>query len=63
MPAAERVPRDNTSFDPTPELLADMTRTDLITVLQDLRFRRRGLCVVRLDEGVRDYLISRLSAR
>jgi hypothetical protein len=40
-----------------PELTADMTRTDLIEVLEHLPCRRGELCTVRLDRGVRDYLL------
>ena len=41
------------------DLDTDMTRTDLIEVLQRLRFSN-GHSVVRIDRGVRDYLVRML---
>jgi hypothetical protein len=39
------------------ELDDAMTRSDLVTVLQRLPFRRAGdRCIVQLDRGVRDFL-------
>jgi hypothetical protein len=40
----------------------DMTRADLVEVLQLLPFVS-GHCVVRLDRGVRDYLVRALRER
>jgi hypothetical protein len=40
----------------------DMTRADLVEVLQHLPFVS-GHCVVRLDRGVRDYLVRALRER
>jgi hypothetical protein len=43
-----------------PELTDDMTRADLVEVLEHLPWRRDNLCSVRLDRGVRDYLLRML---
>jgi hypothetical protein len=46
-----------------PEVLADdMCPSDLIEILEHLDFgiRGNGHAVVRLDKGVRDYLITRI---
>jgi hypothetical protein len=50
---------------PAPELDdivdADMSRSDLVFVLQNLHFRERdGLGTLKLDRGVRDFLIAAL---
>jgi hypothetical protein len=37
-----------------------MTRADLIAVLEDLRFQGQQLRTLRLDRGVRDYLLAAL---
>jgi hypothetical protein len=41
----------------------DMTARDLVWVLENLRFSRHpdALSTLRLDRGVRDYLVRRLS--
>jgi hypothetical protein len=44
---------------PAEELSADMARADLIEVLQHLHFTG-GHCVLRIDRGVRDYLVHML---
>jgi hypothetical protein len=43
-------------------LNADMTRDDLIDILQHLRFEK-GFSVVRLDRHVRDYLVTSIKSR
>jgi hypothetical protein len=53
---------------PTPaepiELDADMTRADLVTILQRLPFKLdRDRCVAQLDRGVRDFLVQALQDR
>jgi hypothetical protein len=58
--AADQISTHHNTFDATPELLADMTRTDLVDVLRDLRFSRSSLCLIRLDRDVRDYLLALL---
>jgi hypothetical protein len=45
------------------ELTSDMTRGDLIAVLEDLRFQGQQLRTLRLDRGVRDYLLAVLRGR
>lgn len=45
------------------ELTSDMTRGDLIAVLEDLRFQGQQLRTLRLDRGVRDYLLAALRGR
>jgi hypothetical protein len=53
---------DSHQFDPTPELLGDMTRSDLVYVLQSLEFRKKdSSCLVRIDEPARDFLVDRLA--
>jgi hypothetical protein len=53
---------DSFHFDATPELLEDMTRSDLIYVLQCLEFRKLdSSCLIRIDRQARDYLVRRLS--
>ncbi len=47
---------------PPEELTDDMTVGDLIEVLQHLPFSG-GHCVVRIDRGVRDYLVRALRER
>jgi hypothetical protein len=49
--------------DRTTELTDDMTRADLVEVLEHLPWRRNDFCVVRLDRGVRDYLLRILKQR
>jgi hypothetical protein len=46
-----------------PELTSDMTRADLVEVLQHLPWSRSGLCTIRLDRDVRDYLLRILKQR
>jgi hypothetical protein len=45
------------------ELTSDMTRGDLIAVLEDLRLQWQQLRTLRLDRGVRDYLVAVLRGR
>jgi hypothetical protein len=46
---------------PTPAepavLDADMTRADIIAVLQWLQFPHKGRVLIELDRGVRDFLV------
>ncbi len=51
------------NFDSAPELFADMTKTDIVHVLEYLHFPKNGSVLIRIDRPVRDYLISRLSER
>ncbi len=51
------------NFDATPELFADMTKTDIVHVLEYLCFPKNGSVLIRIDRPVRDYLINRLSER
>jgi len=53
---------ENQGGKPT-ELSDDMRTGDLIEALATLHFRGQGRCVVVLDRGVRDYLLSALAAR
>jgi hypothetical protein len=46
----------------TESLEADMTRNDLITVLERLRFRN-GLLTIKIDRETRDYLVRILRER
>jgi hypothetical protein len=48
-----------------PTLSDDMTKSDLREVLQHLPWPRdqRGTCLLRLDRGVRDFLLRLLSER
>jgi hypothetical protein len=46
-----------------PELTSDMTRTDLVEVLEHLPWSRSGLCTICLDRDVRDYLLRILKQR
>jgi hypothetical protein len=46
-----------------PELTSDMTRSDLVEVLEHLPWGRGGLCTIRLDRDVRDYLLRMLKRR
>jgi hypothetical protein len=47
-----------------PELTDDMTKCDLIEVLEHLPWRdQNGTCLLRLDRGVRDFLLRLLSER
>jgi hypothetical protein len=52
---------------PTPAepatLDADMTRADIIAVLEWLQFPRKGQALVELDKGVRDFLVGVLRDR
>ena len=44
-----------------PELIEEMTRGDLVEALQHLPLRRsEATCLVRLDRGVRDFLVAAL---
>ena len=45
--------------DEPPELTDDMTRRDLVDVLEHLPLGRRAdaTCLCRVDRGVRDYLL------
>jgi hypothetical protein len=45
------------------ELREDMTRSDLIYVLDDLHFRGDGCATLRIDRPVRDYLVRRLGGQ
>jgi hypothetical protein len=48
----------------TPYLSDDMTRSDIVEVLQHLPWHgQNGTAVVRLDRGVADYLLRLLSER
>ncbi len=51
------------NVDATPELFADMTKTDIVHVLEYLRFPKNGSILIRINKPVRDYLINRLSER
>ncbi len=53
----------NTAATEQPELTDDMTRADLADVLEHLAWRRSKFCAVRLDRGVRDYLLRILRQR
>jgi hypothetical protein len=46
-----------------PELTDDMTVADLIDVLEQLRFPGGQPTTVRIDRGVRDYLVRMLRGR
>ncbi len=46
-----------------PELTDDMTVTDLVDVLEDLSFAGRQATTLRIDRGVRDYLVRMLKGR
>ncbi len=46
-----------------PELTDDMTVADLIHVLEQLRFPGGQPTTVRIDRGVRDYLVRMLRGR
>jgi hypothetical protein len=46
-----------------PELTSNMTRTDLVEVLEHLPWSRGGRCTIRLDRDVRDYLLRILKQR
>jgi hypothetical protein len=50
---------------PEPPCLSDdMTKSDIVEVLQHLPWHKQhGTCVVRLNRGVRDYLLRLLSER
>ncbi len=50
-----------TVFDEPPQLSEDMTKRDIVDVLQHLPLRyRNSTCVVRIDRGVRDFLVRTL---
>ncbi len=46
-----------------PELTDDMTVTDLVDVLEHLRFAGGQTSMLRIDRGVRDYLVRMLKGR
>ncbi len=46
-----------------PELSDDMTVADLVDVLEHLRFPGGHAVTVRIDRGVRDYLVRMLRGR
>ena len=47
-----------------PSLTHDMTKHDLVEVLQHLPWRsQNGTCLLRLNRGVRDYLLRLLGER
>jgi hypothetical protein len=46
-----------------PELTDDMTVADLVDVLEHLRFPGGQAITVRIDRGVRDYLLRMLRGR
>ncbi len=46
-----------------PELSDDMTAADLVDVLEHLRFPGGQPSTVRIDRGVRDYLVRMLRVR
>ncbi len=46
-----------------PELTDDMTVADLVHVLEHMRFAGEQSITVRIDRGVRDYLLRMLKAR
>jgi hypothetical protein len=55
------------SYDTThsiePEILdADLTPSDLAFALEHLTFNRNGLSTLRLDRGVRDYIVRQCAA-
>jgi hypothetical protein len=58
-----RTPSGPYVLDGVPELFEDMTRSDIVYVLQRLSFSKRNIVTIKLDRPVRDYLVSRLSDR
>ncbi len=46
-----------------PELSDDMTAADLVDVLEHLRFPRGHAVTLRIERGVRDYLVRMLRGR
>ncbi len=46
-----------------PELTDDMKATDLVDVLEHLSFAGRQATTLRIDRGVRDYLVRVLKGR
>ncbi len=46
-----------------PELTDDMTVTDLVDVLEHLSFAGGQTSMLRIDRGVRDYLVRMLKGR
>ncbi len=46
-----------------PELTDDMTVADLVEVLEHLRFPGSQPSTLRIDRGVRDYLVRMLTGR
>ncbi len=46
-----------------PELTDDMTVADLVDVLEHLRFAGGQTVKLRIDRGVRDYLVRMLTGR
>jgi hypothetical protein len=52
---------DHNFYKLEPEILdADMSRGDLVFALEHLRFSRQDLSVLKIDRGVRDFLIRAL---
>jgi hypothetical protein len=47
----------------TPELSAEMTASDIVYELENLRFGPNEFRQIKIDEPVRDYLITRLATR
>ena len=64
MPASAIAARDATA-ESTTYMDSEMTKANLIAVLEDLRFSRRGepLQVIALDRQVRDYLLNALRSK
>ncbi len=46
-----------------PELTGDMTVADLVDVLEHVRFAGGQVITLRIDRGVRDYLVRMLRGR
>lgn len=44
----------------TIDLDEDMTVNDLVDILNRVRFKDQNTCVIRLDKGVRDYIVDAL---
>jgi hypothetical protein len=56
-------PQNNTDGHADPELDADMTGRDIIDALRRLRIAPAGKIGVRIDRGVRDYIVHAVVAR
>jgi hypothetical protein len=56
----DELPKPYTARIPPDFLDGGMTRTDLITVLEGIRFPRYGTKSIELDQHVRDYLLTLL---